>query len=39
MKISDDIAEILKPFLIQQNKNEKCFLIGFYKKVPTLNKI
>ena len=39
MKISDDIAEIFKPFLIQQNKNEKCFLIGFYKKVPRLNEI
>ena len=39
MKISDDIAEIWKPFLIQQNKNEKCFLVGFYKKVPRLNEI
>ena len=39
MKIKDDIAEIFKPFLIQQNNNKKCFLIGFYKKVPRLNKI
>ena len=30
MKINDDIEEIFKPFLIQYNKNENSFLIGFY---------
>ena len=39
MKTNDDIEEIFKPFLIQHNKNEKSFLIGFYKKVPRLNEI
>ena len=38
-KTNDDIEEIFKPFLIQHNKNEKSFLIGFYKKVPRLNEI
>ena len=39
MKTNDDIEEIFKPFLIQHNKNERSFLIGFYKKTPRLNKI
>ena len=40
MKTNDDIEEIFKPFLIQHYKNEKSFLIGFYKKkVPRLNEI
>ena len=39
MKTNDDIEEIFFTFLIQHNKNEKSFLIGFYKKVPRLNEI
>ena len=39
MKANDDIEEIFKQFLIQHNKNKNSFLIGFYKKVPRLNKI
>ena len=39
MMTNDDIEEILKSFLIQHNKNEKSFLIGFYKKVPRVNEI
>ena len=39
MKTNDDIEEIFKPFLIQHNKNERSFLIGFYKKTPRLNEI
>ena len=40
MKTNDDIEEIFKPFLMQHNKNEKSFLIGFYKKkIPRLNEI
>ena len=39
MKTNDDIKEIFKPLLIQHNKKEKSFLIGFYKKIPILNDI
>ena len=39
ININEDIKEIFKQFLIQHNKNEKSFLIGFYKKVPRLNEI
>ena len=39
MKKNDDIEKIFKPFLIKNNKNEKSFLIGFYKKDLSLNKI
>ena len=32
MKTNDNIEEIFKKFLIQHKKNEKSFLIDFYKK-------
>ena len=39
MKTNDDILMKYKKKLIQHNKNEKSFLIGFYKKFPRLNEI